>query len=385
MSILESEHESRLFKQLEHYNLEFLIPLHLNSDDDDAEGYCHTYSEMGDYYDPSQDEYYDAMFGSSDSDDDCIEEDQTNVKNLDDLLRIFNADYMDYDELLSMNIWDLFGISKKQFDLIDFSLLPNDEFCYFYNTFLNESRPISIEKRILYSMGDTLTDYRSNCLNLTRFDSSFEDRISYCERILDTHSIKDSIELLRMLRDYWRFYNDAVIMDRRRRDQGEHVFNYCELPKPSHLRDLHNKAFRDHMTLETERKAEDLESLNLQIKEVSDSEDYRRLLYRDADYAVMPVNNQVDLDIEGEYLNHCVASYGSYMARAASYIYFVRKQKELETPYFTAEIIPPEKSGGRFKLTQLYTFNDKTDKPDSLRKFIYEWAKSKGFAIRCAV
>lgn len=190
-------------------------------------------------------------------------------------------------------------------------------------------------------------------------------------------------ELIPLLLDYLRFYYDAQIMNERRIQNGEEPFRYTRRPKPSRIKDLHDKAFRDCQAMETERLAKNREAINEAIKDISETPDYTGFLYSSDGYAVLPVKSQDDLDYEGEYLNHCVATYGSYMAKGHSFIYFVRKADDPKTPYFTAEIIPSFTTHYKPKLNQLYTFDDKIDKPNSLRDFVIKWSKTKGFAIKC--
>lgn len=377
---MDSDEKFPLIEQLKFYNLEHVIPLHFTSDDDDEEGYCHTYGEMDSCCDPTQDEYYDQFDFNDDEENDPFDyaEREEGVRNLDEFCNILDIYYMDYRDLLNMNIWDLFGITKNQFDLIDWSIINENDFGQFFRTFVNDKREISVEKKILYTTLSTLTNYPKVAL---RCKQDKDEALKYMERIIDTHNILESQNLIGLLSDYWRFYEDAVEMNRRREDAGELTFRYTLFPKPKNIRDLHHKAFRDHMELETERMAADRKMINAEIKAVSQLGDYKRFLYTDGRYIVKPVESQDDLEYEGEYLDHCVASYGSYMARAESFIYCIRVAKDQDIPFYTAEILPPEKKGDRYSLNQLYTFQDSIEKTVEFRDFVNEWAKKKGFTI----
>lgn len=380
-----------LIEQFKHYELDFLIPLHFSSADEEEPG--HTIGEYYNEVDPAEEAFYDNyLYGDAelDGDNKYEEEDDTPVgeyhlvTNMDDLLTIFNADHLEPSELLSMNIWDLFGITKKQFDLIPWQDIPVDEFYSFYNWFVTEKRPLPIEKKIRYGVAQSLTEY-PKIIRWHGDECTADEMIAYAEHIIDSHTVDEYREIIPMLMDYLRFYDDAIEMDRRRVLNGENTFNYTRRPKPSHLRDLHNKAFRDHQALETERLAENRADIDRRIRDTSQTPNYQRLLYHNDEYCILAAISQDELDEEGRVLNHCVASYGSYMARGASYIYFVRKCSDPEIPYFTAEIIPPKTVSDKSYLNQLYTYNDSTAKPNSLRSFIYDWARAKGFSIKCKV
>ena len=133
--------------------------------------------------------------------------------------------------------------------------------------------------------------------------------------------------------------------------------------------------------------AEHIERLNKDIKAVSETASYKCNLYTGDKYIVKAVTSQDDLNIEGKELEHCVASYGSYMASGNSYIYFIRTKSEPDKPLYTAELIPPDlhHPKDRYKLTQCYTYKDTTTKTDDLRQFILEWAKVKHISIKCEI
>ena len=376
---MDSEHYSPLLEQIRHYNLDYLIPLHLSTNEDDEEedddfGY--------DSYDPRNDEYYEDQF---DEDDELLRQDDDDiecvVQDMDDFCVLFGLEYLEPPEVLAMNLWDLFGVSKKQFDLIDWDQIKPEDFTAFYDAFTEEKRDLSVEKKILYATAEASTNYRSAAYRGSHGDT--EKLIAYLERIIDTHTLYETQDIIKLLSDYWRFYDDALEMNTRREAAGEPTFKYVMTPKPAHIADLHHKAFLDHMTLETERKSENRIQINAEIKQVSQMHQYRSFLYTGAKFSVNPVSSQDDLDYEGEYLHHCVASYGSYMARADSFIYFIRKTDNLDTPFFTAEILPPRKEGDKYVLNQLYTHKDTVNKSQDLRDFILEWAKEKKFTIRC--
>lgn len=374
---------TKLIKQFEHYDLLFLIPEHMTTDDSEEEGIGHAFERD---FDPMEEEYYDDYFdGDADFEEEYEAEEgesDGSMRNLDALLNLFDCDYMSYSEFLNTNIWDLFGITKKQFDLIDWSQIPADCFEDFLTSFKKENTECSIEQRIKYSIVNALTDY--TILYPNRYLKK-ADYLKYANRLIDGHSIEQCKETFGLLRDYYRFYPDALVMNERRGNGGEEKFKYVLTPKIAHLRDLHDKAFRDHRTLETERLAEDREHLNKKIRTISKSTDYKQYLYENDTYKVLPVTCQEDLDYEGNELQHCVASYGSFMSTGKSYIYFIRKKEDLTKPYFTVEIVPGEKPEDAYKFNQCYTYKDSIDKPESLKEFIVNWASAKKFKIRCKI
>ncbi len=377
-----------LLKQIQDYGIEFLFPENINIGiiHDDSENYDHR-------YDPTEDEYYqgyiyhDVELDNMDDNDEEVYHNTENisiVKNIDELMQLFNYDYMEPNEFLSMNIWDLFGISKNQFKMINWEQIASIDFNKFYDAFMDNSRNLPIEKRIRYAIAEVETKYREIRYYTDETHSS-EQMLQYAEHIIDTHSINESQHLISLLLDYLKFYPDAITMNNRRRENRQDVFDYSFTPKPTHLQDLHDKAFRDYEAMETERACESREVLNEKIKATSMTPDYMQYLYKDNDYAVISVTCQEDLEKEGQYLNHCVASYGNKMAEQDSYIYLIRKTNEIDTPFYTAEIKPAKTIKAKAELTQLYTFNDTIDKTDDFKQFIYSWINKIKISVKCKI
>ena len=60
-----------------------------------------------------------------------------------------------------------------------------------------------------------------------------------------------------------------------------------------------------------------------------------------------------DLFEEGRVLNHCVGSYGDAIKSGNSIVLFIRKKKEIDTPYFTLEVDPTHNA-----VTQIGGYSD---------------------------
>lgn len=100
--------------------------------------------------------------------------------------------------------------------------------------------------------------------------------------------------------------------------------------------------------------------------------------YKDLEYA--PLNKPfsvvcphtfLDLFVEGASLNHCVASYIPKVSSQESKILFIRKTKEIETPFFTVEISQDN------KIHQVKGMSQKDPDTKELINFISEWAAKK--------
>lgn len=60
----------------------------------------------------------------------------------------------------------------------------------------------------------------------------------------------------------------------------------------------------------------------------------------DKEFTVVIPNSKNDLDNEGKAQHHCVASYSDKVLAGTTYILFIRKKNDINTPYYTCEINP---------------------------------------------
>lgn len=385
---LNAEHY-RLFDQFRYYNVEFLIPAHMTTDDSEEEGLAHSFYSEDSELDPTEDAYFDE-YDDEEDDNDSVDgpvkvDSSGHFWNVDSVMFAFQCDYLDYEDFLDSNFWDLLGITKNQLDLIDWSYITSDIFSDFVAN-LKKYKDHPIEKRIKYAIVasyvwiDTLVLYANKNAGV-----SSEECLKYVCRLIDKHTPEESSHLLDYLIDYYRFYPDALAMNKRRAEEGGPVFKYDQLPKPSRIKDLHDKAVRDNQTMTAERMSKERKQLNDNIKDVVESFEYRELLFKDKKYSVIAVTCQEDLDREGNVLDHCVASYGVNLADGSSFIYFIRKNSDLDSPFFTAEIIPRINRQSSATLKQCYTAHDSTMKPESLKKFLIDWAAKKRIKIACLI
>ena len=92
--------------------------------------------------------------------------------------------------------------------------------------------------------------------------------------------------------------------------------------------------------------------------------------YQYGDLRMVLPRKRTDLITEGQTLNHCVGSESYFKNHIAGtrMIFFVRKAKEPEKPYFTMELDMAD-----FRICQLYGFGD-CSAPPEIRKFAERFA-----------
>ncbi len=373
-------YESNLVTTLQKAGMEYLIPAVLTTDDDD-EGIGHgKIQEIEiDEWDLLTDLFPEDYEMEEDEDKPEYHPDQ--IHNIDELQVIFDLDLMDPEDVIQLNAWDLFNLTLPQFKLVKSELLNVFNIETFIRELKRNEYDLSIEQLIKWATVCAVTD--------CHYGLGYTAAYKHCVHISNLYDEFKAISYIRLYKDYLRFYNNALIMNERRKqinmDGGsEPVFDYELCPKPSKLKDLHNKAFRDYQVIETEKAQQERETLNKEIKFASETPDYSKFLYTDGKFSIIAPKSYEDFEYEGKQLNHCIESYAREFALMQTYIYFLRENTDLTKPYYSIEVIPgKDLKISHYSLTQCYTYNDTIDKTPECKAFIINWCKKYRIKINC--
>ena len=90
--------------------------------------------------------------------------------------------------------------------------------------------------------------------------------------------------------------------------------------------------------------------------------------FADKYYSIIACKKLAELYVEGSTLNHCVGSYTDSVSQGREYILFLRKNSELDMPYFTIDVTPDN------KVRQIHGKNN-CNINSEIEPFIKEWAK----------
>ena len=107
-------------------------------------------------------------------------------------------------------------------------------------------------------------------------------------------------------------------------------------------------------------------SVNIGIKKTAEA--VGKLEYSLGDLTIAPAKDITELDKESHCLGHCVRTYDEKISEGRAYIFFIRRQKEPETPYYTLELSPS------YKLVQCRGDHN-CDMTNEVRSFVQEWMK----------
>ena len=101
---------------------------------------------------------------------------------------------------------------------------------------------------------------------------------------------------------------------------------------------------------------------------------YRDLSYKDNDFTIIYPNNLSDVKLEGLILHHCVGSYVDRILNMTAYIMFIRKNEDINTPYFTLHYVL---ENNKIVIKQVHgKYNCNTS--DKILNFVKYWANKFG-------
>lgn len=385
----------------------FLIPLHLEKTSsgeyvtreylkDAKNGYVQCYFDEESLENLDTEEYvektedYDEEFSSSR----LQEFSSVRPETLEDLKYMFDLTDMEDEEFLQMGVGELFGITNNQLKFVKRDALLRAGVPKFLESFQkNEKKIPDIERRIKYALIDAVVRFEmiaSSIFRANRYVNEYEKENlnaeikKYFEKIVFTHTIDEVVEIMPIYRDYISFLEEAMEMDSRRLANGEKVVGYELFPKVSKIRDLHSKAYRDKLAIDSEKAVRLEASQNEKIEEIVSTSEYKRMLYKGEKYSVVGVTCVKDILNEGKKLSHCIGTYVSKFVKGDDFIYFVRETSSLETPLYSMEVVV-NKYTGRYELEQCYGYGDTTKKSAELRHFICNWATRNNIKINCIV
>jgi len=369
-------YSSTLVDSLRKAGMNFLIPAMATSYDDD-EGIGH--QDPDSFWEPDDWEleiYAEDGIELSDEHPEAFDV-YSQIHNLDELMLYFNCDAYEPEEFIDIPAWELFNLTLPQFKMIKPQFL-NLMNCQEFNSVLNQPSDLSVEQRIRWATCCAVTDCHRWC------SYRGKSQRDYCLHLSNLFEESQAIEYIRLYQDYLRFLPNALLMNQRRLDAGEQTFDYVVEPKPSHLRDLHDKAFRDFQVIETEKAIAEREQLDQMILDSSKNPGYTRFLYKDAQFMLVAPTCYADFEREGKVLSHCIASYADSFANFETYIYFLRRREQPDQPFFSIEVRPGDQ-GRWYSMDQCYTYNDTTDKDEDTRQFILNWCRRFRIKVNCEV
>ena len=138
-----------------------------------------------------------------------------------------------------------------------------------------------------------------------------------------------------------------------------------EIRKQQIIEDIRrNKELAEQRERELKEKFPDAEKNLREVKGIYE--------YQNETYKVIVPEKLTDIMLEGQALHHCAGATDRYYDRIQSretYIFFLRRASEPDTPYYTLEVEP----GGTIR--QHRTYLDEETGIEQIRGFLREWQK----------
>ena len=238
--------------------------------------------------DSRRDEYEPDVWETDSYLDDYIEEDTNNDNNefvfevpppchdiysnnrpqtLYDLKYELDCDSMSDEDFLSMSAGDLIGITNSQLKFINKRSLQSAGISRYRDMIRSYEKELpSIEQRIRYLNVMSLVSF--NYISLPKGTDTSENKKKldkYLISIALKHELDEAVQLILWYKDYLGMYLHANIINNEHREDGEPYFDYVLFPKPSHIKDLHDKAARDYSIFMSRRAQEQKERTNRAI------------------------------------------------------------------------------------------------------------------------
>lgn len=159
-------------------------------------------------------------------------------------------------------------------------------------------------------------------------------------------------------------YSDYLKM---RKELGYDMTNEVFI-HPKNLRKKHEEMVKENNQRKDELRItkKNAEFSNIRESYEKISEKYS---FETEEYFIRPASSAGEIILEGQTLHHCVGSSDTYMRKhhkGESYIMFLRRKSEPETPYYTIEIRNTE-------IVQWYSLNDRKPDEETIRNVLDLW------------
>jgi hypothetical protein len=274
-----------------------------------------------------------------------------------------------YNTEYDTSLPEIFGITGKQLKLIP--LISKDNL-YRAQTLVSNNKDLidtpelSVETKLklsancnCYSVQAIISAYKANNQDPAPF---FKAVLKYPE--------SEQNRILSEFNDY-RTYLENI------REQFPNVeLHFPELPKPSQLREMHDRVHSLWKNLKDAEKNRTTEQENSIIAKQKKTDS--RMEYTDGIYSLILPKDGDDIRSEGSTLCHCVGGYTSRVANGSTHILFLRKNEDIDKRFFTMEVRDN-------KIQQFYGYHDSFNKDKEIKNFVEEYAQKMQYEIQCCI
>jgi len=200
-----------------------------------------------------------------------------------------------------------------------------------------------------YNKGFSVEEIK-NCylFKLWRFPREYVSRpvVKYISQIEDIYSYMDYLSLLSALPD-------------------SEIVRFPVTPKD--LEKYHDRVYKLYLHIQEQERLKTQKEKNDRYLEKYYQE-ANKFAFKDDQFSIFPCSDLNQLIVEGKCLSHCVGTYFDSVSRGREYILFLRRNNDIDTPFFTVDVTPD------LVVRQIHGFRN-CNITDEIRPFIEKWAK----------
>lgn len=200
---------------------------------------------------------------------------------------------------------------------------------------------------------------------------------------------KDRKNLLKLIRlqektdkkgldeDVFKIFSDTLNLFKQISNANRPDIDLYACKDVNELHRYHNMLIEINITDKEARNKEEQERLNKLAAKLYDQRK-EKFEYADDNFPIVVPEEMNKITKEGVYLHHCVGGYISRVAEGRTNILFLRKNENIDIPFFTIEV------NNHNEVIQIHGLYNRWlgNEPDAV-KFVIDWIHEKG--IRCSV
>jgi hypothetical protein len=200
---------------------------------------------------------------------------------------------------------------------------------------------------------------------------------------------KDRKNLLKLIRlqektdkkgldeDVFKIFSDTLNLFKQISNTNRPDIDLYTCKDVNELHRYHNMLIEINITDKEARNKEEQERLNKLAAKLYDQRK-EKFEYADDNFSIVVPKEMNKITKEGVYLHHCVGGYISRVAEGRTNILFLRKNEEIDIPFFTIEV------NNHNEIIQIHGLYNRWlgNEPDAV-KFVINWIHEKG--IKCPV
>lgn len=200
---------------------------------------------------------------------------------------------------------------------------------------------------------------------------------------------KDRKNLLKLIRlqektdkkgldeDVFKIFSDTLNLFKQISNANRPDIDLYACKDVNELHRYHNMLIEINITDKEARNKEEQERLNKLAAKLYDQRK-EKFEYADDNFSIVVPKEMNKITKEGVYLHHCVGGYISRVAEGRTNILFLRKNEEIDIPFFTIEV------SNNNEIIQIHGLYNRWlgNEPEAV-KFVINWIREKG--IRCPI